>query len=137
MPTIAAPTSLANCTARTRLGLMFLLQIAAADGENEDHVTAFEPAAFQPVHEHAFPALVVHARGEFRDVVSRGVSLEAGDLAEIVHRVRRVGGTSAHAQEKQPPAPLANLGQLEYALLDRTRIQLGNDLRRFRKDSRS
>ena len=50
------------------------------------------------------PPFVIDAGGEFGDVVRRRVGLEAGELAEVADRVRRVRGAAAVADDEQPAA---------------------------------
>src|SRR3954447_11572378 len=64
------------------VGADVLFQIATADGEDDDAVFAGQSTAFKPAHEDRLPAFVVHAGGEFRDVVGGTVGFEAGDFAE-------------------------------------------------------
>src|SRR5205085_11338221 len=52
---------------------------------------------------------------------------------EIVHRMRSIGRTPAHAQDKKPPAPGARLRQQLHRALNGVTIQPGNNLRRFVK----
>ena len=80
------------------------LAAAAADGEHEHAVTRGEPAGPQPAHQRLVPPVVIDAGGELGDVVRRRVGLEAGELAEVADRVRRVRGAAAVADDEQPAA---------------------------------
>ena len=82
-----------------------------------------EPAAAQPLDEHAGPAFVVGAGGEFGDVVGGRVALEAGDLAEIIHGVRGVGGAAADAEDERRP-PRSRTRAVRRRIFDRRRIRV-------------
>jgi hypothetical protein len=88
-------------------------------------------ARAQPLHEDARPALVVRARGQLGDVVGGGIGLNARDLAEVVHRVGRVGRAAADAQHEEAPAVLPHGAKLGDAFLAVGRVDLGHDLGRF------
>src|SRR5579863_1815598 len=58
-----------------------------------------------------FPAVVVDARGQLRNVVGRCITLDIRNFAEIVHRVRGVGGAAPHPEEKESAAVAAQSDQ--------------------------
>jgi hypothetical protein len=103
-----------------------LRQVAAADREHQHRILVVRPTGSQPRGEHGVPTLVVGARGEFRDVVGGRIGFDAAELAEIVDRVAAVAGAAADAEQEQPPAALAQGGQLfrealDLGLIDRLR----------------
>ena len=65
---------------------------------------------FEPLDEHARPALVVGAGSQLGDVVGGRIALDANDLAEIIHRVRAVSRATSHAEEEDPPGLLLDPG---------------------------
>ena len=68
------------------------------------------------------PALVVGARGQLRDVVGRRVGLDAGDLAEVVDRVRGMRRAAADAEDEEPAARAAQIRQQGRHALDRVLV---------------
>ena len=91
------------------VGADVLLDAAAAHREHEHAVFAAQPAAGQPGGEYRVPALVVRPGGELRNVVGRGVGLEAGQLPEVVDGVRAVAGTASDSEEEEPAAAASHL----------------------------
>ena len=85
---------------------MFFSRTSAADRENEKRVVGLELADLQPLGEDRFPAFVVGSCRQLGDVVRRRIGLDAGELAEIIHRMRAVSRAAADAQKEQPPSPL-------------------------------
>jgi hypothetical protein len=81
----------------------------------------------EPLHEHAGPAVVVGAGGEFRDVVGGRVNFEAGDFPEIVHGVGGVGGAATDAEDEEATATVADADEFLRALFDGDGIKLGDD----------
>ena len=108
-----------------------LLQIAAADRENEQAVLARDAAALEPFAEDRRPAFIVGAGGEFRDIVRRSIGLKAADFSEVIHRMASVRGTATHAEDEQPSPALADFRQLFDRLLDGFRVQAGDDFLRL------
>ena len=78
------------------------LEVAAADGQDQQRIDGLETGAAEPFDEDGGPALVVGAGGEFGDVGGGGVALEAGDFPEIVYRVRGIGGAAADVEVDLP-----------------------------------
>ena len=107
------------------------LLASTADREHEHPVAVVEPRAPEPLHEGGVPAFVVGPGRELAHVVGRGVGLEVAQLAEVVHGVRGVPGRSAHPQDEQAPASVADLGQAGGARLDRGGVDGRQDLDRL------
>src|SRR5579863_10160317 len=84
------------------------VNIAASHRQYKHGILAAESADFEPADEAAFPSLVVDASGEFRNVVGWCITLDSGQFAKIVDRMRTVGGASAHAQEEYPARRILN-----------------------------
>ena len=76
------------------------LRVAAANGHHEDGVLGIRLTDFQPRLEHRRPAFVVRACGEFGDIIARAVGFNAGELAEIIHRVAAVARTATNAKKE-------------------------------------
>src|SRR5579863_9487387 len=51
-----------------------------------------------------FPAVVVDARGQLRNIVGRCVALDIRNFAEIVYSVRSVGGAAPHPEKEESAA---------------------------------
>ena len=81
--------------------------------------------------EHARPAFVIRARGEFGDVVGRRVAFESGDFAKIVHGVRGVGRAAADAEDEEPAAATAEGDEFANAFFAIVGIQPGDNLGGF------
>ena len=107
------------------------LQIAAADGKNQQAVLRVQPAAFKPLGKNRRPAFVVGARGQFGNVVGGRISLESADFAEIVDSVAGVGRAAADAEDEQPSAALAHARQFGHGFFDGVGVQLGDELLDF------
>lgn len=104
-----------------------LFEAAAAHREHEDEVVQAQAAGAQPGREDAVPAFVVGARRDFGDVICGGVGFEAGELAEVVDRVRRVGRAAADAEDEQAPARVPRLREPIDEPLDRRAVEPGDD----------
>ena len=72
--------------------------VSAAHGKHQHGVVSADAAHFQPIRKDRGPAVVVCARGEFRNVVGGGVGFNTGNLAEVVRRVAGVSSASADTQ---------------------------------------
>ena len=103
------------------------LEVAAADGEDEERVFGVEAGAAEPLDEHAGPTVVVGAGGEFRDVVGRRVNFEAGDFTEIVDGMGGVGRAAADAEDEQTATAIADADEFLRALFDGDGIKFGDD----------
>ena len=90
---------------------MFFSRLPPPTENTKTPSSCAQPAALQPGDEHRLPALVVGARRQLRHVVGRRVGLEAGELAEVVDGVRAVAGAAADAEEEQPAAARAHVGE--------------------------
>src|ERR1035437_2029745 len=84
-----------------QVGADLFLEIAAADGKDEDCVVRAELADAKPALENPGPAFVVRASGQVGDVGGGSVRFDAGNLTEIVDRVRGVGGATANAEDEE------------------------------------
>lgn len=80
-----------------QIGADVALQISAANRKDEHQVTGVQVAAAQPVGKRSLPPIVIHSRCKFRDVISGRVGLNSCDFSEIIHGVRCVASTAAHA----------------------------------------
>lgn len=105
--------------------------VTAADGKDEDHVVAAEPARAEPIPVGGVPALVIDARGEFGNVVSDGVGFDACDLAEIARGMRGMSGASPDSQKKEAAAALTHRVQEICGAFDLVHIDLRCDLDRL------
>ena len=77
------------------------------------------------------PTFVVGPGGQLGDIVGRGIGLDAGNLAKVVHGVGAVGRAAADAEEeKSAVAPAQVAQQLDHAV-DRLRIEADQDFGRF------
>src|SRR5579864_6199380 len=88
-----------------------LFAVAAAYRKDQHGVAGADARSLQPGGEAGLPALVVGARGKFGNVVGGRVSFKAAQLAKIVYSVAGVSGGTADAQNEQPPAYFADVGQ--------------------------
>ena len=113
------------------IGTDVLLQVAAADGENQQAILAVDPAALEPFAEDRRPAFIVGAGSEFRDIVRRRVGLEPANLPEIIHRMTCIRRAAAHAEDEEPPPALADFRQLLDGSFDRFRVQAGDNFLRL------
>src|SRR5690242_13457567 len=77
----------------------------------------------EPGGECAVPALVVHARGQLRDVVGGRVRLVVAQLAEVVDGVARVGRRAAHAEDEEPSPAGARLGEARGERVERVAVE--------------
>ena len=111
MPITSAPTSPASSTALTRLMLMLCSREPPPTENTRMASRVVQPRSDEPVPVGRVPALVVDPRRQLRDVVARGVALDVADLAEVVDRVRRVARAAAGAEDEEPPAARAHLGE--------------------------
>src|SRR5207302_9643738 len=100
------------------------VEIAAADREDQDAVVRTDPAAREPALERIGPPRVVDAGGQLGDVVGGAVRLQAGDLPEIVDRVRGVRRASPDSEDEQPAAAGPGLAEDLDDPIDVTRIEL-------------
>src|ERR1700682_506716 len=90
-----------------------------------------EAAGLQPAFKNGGPAFVVGARGKFGDVISRGVGLDAGNFAKIVHGMGGVGSASANTKDEQAPPGHAGVREQMRGLLDAGNIEFREDLDSF------
>ena len=131
MPTIDAPRSLASCNALTRLGLTFFSRLPPPTENTSSPSFSLSRLPLSHSTNTLGPALVVGAGGQFADVVGRRVALDPGDLAEIVDRVRGVGRAAAHAQDEEPPAARAHVGEQFDGAFAEGGVDLGDDFGGF------
>src|SRR5579871_3175307 len=127
----ARPDLLGQLHRGDQIGRNVLLEITPSDGENEKAVLAVQLADAQPLDENARPAIVVGPGRQLRHVVGWSIGLDAGDLAEIVDRMRGIGGTAADPEEEKPAPVLTNGPQFGDAFFAVGRIYLGDDLGGF------
>ncbi len=66
-----------------QVGADVLRCVASADGKNEYHVLFIQPRSAKPVGVARFPAVIVHPRCEFGNIVRRRVCFDLSDLAEV------------------------------------------------------
>src|SRR6266481_7456611 len=64
--------------------------VASADGKNEYHVLFIQPRSAKPVGVARFPAIIVHTRCEFGNIVRWRVCFDLSDLAEVAGGMRSV-----------------------------------------------
>ena len=75
---------------------------------------------------------VIDAGSELGDIVGGRIALDAGDLAEIVHRVACVAGASADAEKEDAAALHPSLDQNIDHALDAVRVERPCDELYFR-----
>src|SRR5262249_38490220 len=117
----AAGAGVVNC--RDQVTADVLLGAAATYREHEYCIARGEAAHLEPFDVGALPALIVDPRGELGDVVGRGVTLDAEELAKVIHGVRAVAGAAAHAKEEYASAIRLELHQHLDDFLYRGQIQ--------------
>src|SRR5262249_29551898 len=122
------PASPGQLDGGNEVGTNILLQIAPADGKNEQAVPTLKPAALQPFGEHGAPTFVVGAGRELGDIVTRCIRFKAADLAKIIDGVRCVGSAASHAEDEKAAPTLPQRSQFIHHLLDLAGVELGNDL---------
>lgn len=93
------------------IGTDVFLRVASANGKNEDHVGFIQPRAAKPVGVAGFPALIVHSRCEFGNIVRRGVCFDLSDLAKVADRMGSVPCPSADTKQKQSAAAVAQVNE--------------------------
>src|SRR5229473_1442380 len=76
------------------------LCVAAANGEDEEHVGLIQPGPAKPIGVTCVPALIVHSGRELRHVVRGRVGFNLGDLAEIADRMGSMPCATADTKEK-------------------------------------
>lgn len=113
------------------IGADVLFDITSAHGENKERVGRAEAAGAEPVAVGRVPAFIVHARGEFGDVVRDAIGFDAGDFAEIASCVRRVARAAANAEKKEAAAALANVAQEIRGALDGLGVDFFGDVHRL------
>src|SRR2546427_9442122 len=99
------------------------LDPAATHRKLQYRITRLQSAGFQPCSKHRRPAFIVDPGGQFGNVVGWRICLDSSELAEIVHRVRRVSRTAPDADDEQPPAALTNIHKNGSHSLDRVGIE--------------
>jgi hypothetical protein len=108
---------------RNKIGADLFFEVPAADGKHEDRVVCAELTDTEPVLENTGPAFVICARGQFGNVIGRGVSLNTGNFAEIVDGVRSIGGAATNAEDKKPAFPLSGCVENGDGAVDSRSIQ--------------
>ena len=108
-----------------------LLEVAAADGEDEEGVVLAQARAAEPFDEDACPALVVGAGGEFGDIVGGGVALDPTDLPEVIDGMGGIGGAAADPEDEEAAAAGAHGGEFLGALFAVAGFDPGDDLGGF------
>jgi len=108
-------------------------EIAAADGENKDGVAGTKLTDAKPVLKDADPPFVVRAGSQFGDVVGGSVSLNTGDLAEIVDGVRSIGGTATDAEDEEAAFAPTGIGEKCHSAVDNRGVEAIQDLGGFVK----
>ena len=116
-----------------QVGAYVVFCIAAADGKNEDHIFFAQAGAAEPVRITGVPAFVVHACGEFGDIIGGGVGLDLGDFAEIADCMRGMTSSSSHTEKKEPSRALAELEKQVRRAFNCRLIEETQDLRGFLK----
>src|SRR5687767_13632909 len=71
------------------------LQATPAHGENEKRVFVVKAAAFEPLSKDSAPTFIVRPRGQFRNIIGRGIAFQPCDLSKIVDGMRSVSRTAA------------------------------------------
>src|SRR2546423_3357447 len=135
-PDDARPNTLGELQGLDDVGADVLFEITSADRKDEHDVACPQSASLEPPRERGFPAVIIDSRGELRDIVGRGVALDAGDLAEVIDRVSGVPRATADPENKQPPALVAHRAQDLDDPVYRSLVDTGRDLRRFAEISR-
>jgi hypothetical protein len=115
-----------------QIGADISCAIAATDRKDEHEIVRAQAADAQPGLEHGCPAFVVGSRRQFRDVVRWRVGFDPCYFAEIVHRVRSVGGAAAHTKDEQASAGIASRGQQRGSLFDAGGVKAVNYFLGFR-----
>src|SRR5215471_4714543 len=87
------------------------LLVSSTHRQNKDCVIPAQAATEQPIAVRCLPAVIVDARGEFGDIIGRRVALDAGELAEIVDRMRSVGCAATNAKKEKPAPALPHFNQ--------------------------
>lgn len=113
------------------IGADVFLGVAAADGEDEDHVGFVEVRSTEPVGVASFPAFVVDASSEFGNVVGRRIGFDLGDLAEVADSVRGMASTATNAEKKETTGTLAQVGKEFGGLFDGRLVELAEDVDGF------
>ena len=98
----------ARCMARTRLTLTCAFEAAATDREHEQAVArrARREARSHSAYDESQPSSLMRAVSSETLSVTQ-YALDAGELAEVARRVRRVAGAAARAAEEQASAAVA------------------------------
>ena len=68
------------------------------------------------------PALVVGARGQFRNVVGRRIGFDADDLAEVVDRMAAIAGAAANSKKEDAAVFSFHLSKKVRHCLDRVDV---------------
>src|SRR6266403_2875665 len=90
-----------------QVGADVLRCVASADGKNEYHVLFIQPRSVKPVGVARFPAVIVHPRCEFGNIVRWRVCFDLSNLAEVAGSVGGVTRPAADTKEKESAGPLA------------------------------
>jgi hypothetical protein len=93
-----------------------------------------QAAGAEPGFEHCGPPFVVGAGGQFADIVGGGVGLDAGEFAEIVDGVGRIGGTATDPQDEEPSTGGAGFGEESGGAFNRGGVDAVDDGTRFVKE---
>jgi hypothetical protein len=113
------------------IGADIFYGVAAADGENEDHVGFVEMRAAKPVGVAGVPAFVVNAGGELGNIVGGSVGFDLGDFAEVADSVRCVAGAAANTQKEKTAGAFAQVGEELGGLFDGRLVELTEDVDGF------
>ncbi len=65
-----------------QVGANVFPRVTASDRKDEDHISFIHPAAPKPIGVARFPAVIVHPRCEFGNIVRRRVCFDLSDLAD-------------------------------------------------------
>ena len=79
--------------------------IAAANRKYKNCISCVQTTDLQPSLENRFPAFVIGACGQFRDIIGWRIGFNSTKLAKVIHRVAAIPGATADTQHKQTPPP--------------------------------
>ena len=85
----------------------------------------------QPRGEDRVPAFIVGARCQFSHVIAWTVGFDAGEFAEIIHRVTAIGRAAADTEQEQPSAALAQRRETYGDPFNDIAVDLRRNLRRL------
>ena len=107
--------------------------VAATDGKHEQRIFFVQPAHVQPARKDGLPPFVVGSRRQLGNIVDGRISLDATELAKVIHRMAAVASAAADTGDEQASAALPHCRKIGCKRLDRPMVDRGANAGRIRE----